>query len=152
MLADTKSEPDSDSSKLGRYRALKTIQEQGLTAFTESFIKTAIAPSTQAERSQVFEQAKRIAKANNPIGVSLALLALTSRTDTTPGLRKIRIPTLVMQGEFDSVIPMVAARSLHEKIKGSEFFVVPRAGHLSNLENPEAFNGRLVQFISGLKR
>jgi 3-oxoadipate enol-lactonase len=94
VLADTKSEPDSDKSKIGRYQALKTIQGLGLPVFADSFAKQGTSPSTQTERPQVFARAKHMMESNSAAGVSAAVLALTSRTDTTNGLDGIRIPTL----------------------------------------------------------
>lgn len=151
VLADTRSEPDSDKSKLGRYTAIKTINTSGLPALVDEFLKKSIASGIQSQDPKVMERAKKMALANTAEGVSAALLAITSRTDTTENLNRINIPTLVMQGEFDSVVPMDAARKLHQSIPGSEFFIVPKAGHLSNLENPEAFNNGLTAFLRKLK-
>lgn len=150
VLANTKSEADSDASKLGRYKALKTMREQGLVAYVDGFLKQAIAPITQTNKPQVLAQAQSVAHANRPAGVAAAVLALTSRTDTTQSLGQIQIPTLILHGELDAVIPVAAARSLHEKIKGSRLFLIPQAGHLSNLEDPETFNLQLMQFLKGL--
>lgn len=148
VLANTKSEPDSDKSKLGRYQALKTIREQGLSIFAESFLKASLAPSILKEKPNIFENTKRIADSNTPEGVSAAILALTSRTDTTHGLSNVHVPTLILQGELDTIIPLETAQSLNEKIKGSKLFLIPKAGHFSNLENPDAFNTHLKKFLS----
>lgn len=152
VLADTKSEPDSDSSKLGRYKALKTIEQSGVEKFIDEFLRSSIAPDNRTKNSKIFDQASTIARSNPTAGISAGLLALTSRTDTSAGLNGIRVPVLIMQGEMDTVIPIASAKSLHEKISSSEFFIIPKAGHLSNLENPEAFNERLIQFLKKLKR
>ena len=147
ILADTKSEPDSDESKLGRYKGLVKIEKDGVNKFTDSFIENALSQETMAEKPKVFIQVSSIAKENKKEGVAAGLLALTSRTDTTEGLSKIKVPTLVIQGEFDTVIPMKAAVALNEKIIGSKFVIIPRVGHLSNLEDPEAFNRALIEFV-----
>lgn len=148
ILADTKSEPDSDESKLGRHIGLVKIEEDGVNKFTDSFIENALAQETMAKKPNVFIQASSIAKENKKEGVGAGLLALTSRTDTTAGLSKIKVPTLIIQGEFDTVIPMKAAVALNKKIKGSKLVVIPRVGHLSNLEDPEAFNRALIEFVT----
>lgn len=148
VLADTKSGPDTDKSKLSRYEAIKTIQEKGLSTYIDNFLKSSMADDVA---SRVFERTKKLAQLSNPRGVTCALLALISRTDTTPGLKDIQIPTLILQGELDTTIPMAEAKSLHEQIKGSSFFIIPRAAHLSNLENPEEFNAKLISFLNGLK-
>lgn len=150
VLADTKSEPDTDAAKLSRYKALATIQDQGVKNFVDGFIKNSVAPSTVTEKPDVFKRANLIASSNNANGVSSALLALISRTDTTASLAKIQIPTLILHGELDTVIPLAAAQSLNEKIKGSKLVTIPKAGHLSNLENAEAFNSALGKFLTDL--
>lgn len=147
ILADTKSEPDSDEAKLGRYKGLVKIDKEGVNEFTDSFIKNALSKETMAEKPMMYEQVSSIAKENKKEGVAAGLLALTSRTDTTAGLSKIKVPTLIIQGEFDSVIPMEAAVTLNEKIKGSKLVVIPGVGHLSNLEDPVAFNRALIDFF-----
>lgn len=73
---------------------------------------------------------------------------MTSRTDTSADLGKIQVPTLILQGEQDTVITMAAAKSLNEKIPRSQFFVIPKAGHLSNLDNPKDFNAKLLEFLA----
>lgn len=147
ILADTKSEPDSDNSKLKRYEAIKTINQKGLPYYAKFFIQPAIAQTSQVERSIVLARALKIAESNSPNGVSAVALALISRTDTTADLGKINVPTLILQGEFDTVIPMSAAKSLNDKIPNSQLFLIPNAGHLSNLENPAAFNELIAKFL-----
>lgn len=152
ILADTKSEPDSDESKLGRYKGLVQIDKEGVNRFTDTFIKNALSQETMAEKSKVFLHVSSIANENKKEGVAAGLLALTSRTDTTAGLSKIKVPTLVIQGELDTVIPMKAAVALNEKIEGSKLVVIPKVGHLSNLEDPEAFNHALIEFLNTQSR
>ena len=151
VLADTKSGPDSDSSKLGRYEALKTIRDRGLPIFLEPFLKRSLASETLADKPQVVEAARRLMEANSPAGVSAALLALTSRTDTTPSLGKIGVPTLIIHGEEDAVFPVAEARALQARIPGAQIFLIPGAGHLSNLEAPQAFNERMVRFLADIQ-
>jgi len=150
VLADTKSEPDLDSSKIGRYKGIKSIEEKGLSAFVDEFVGKSLAPSVDGEKSLIFVKAKKIAMKNKVSGVEAGLLALTSRTDTSADLGKIQVPTLILQGELDAVILMTSAKLLNEKIQGSKFSVIPKAGHLSNLDNPKEFNSKLIEFLEGL--
>lgn len=150
VLADTKSEPDLDSSRLGRYKGIRLIEEKGLSVFVDEFISKSLAPMPDGKKSPTFTTAKSIAMANKVSGVEAGLLALTTRTDTSPELGKIQVPTLILQGELDSVIPMEAAKALNEKIRDSKLIVIPGAGHLSNLDNPQEFNAKLSAFLMGL--
>lgn len=150
ILANTKSGPDSDGAKLGRYQALKTIQEKGLSTYIDSFVKSSIAETPHTNQQALIQEVREIAESNTSLGVTSAILALTSRTDTTPELKSISVPTLILHGEFDKVIPVSEAVYMNEKIKDSRLVIIPKAGHLSNLENPEAFNEQLKQFLESI--
>ena len=70
------------------------------------------------------------------------------RPDATEELASITVPTLVIVGEDDALAPPDVAQDMHERIRGSELAVLPHAGHLSNLENPEAFNAAVARFLA----
>ena len=57
---------------------------------------------------------------------------------------------LVMVGEEDELTPVGSAETIHQGIAGSRLVIVPGAGHLSNLENPKAFNAALTKFLKSL--
>ena len=67
--------------------------------------------------------------------------------DITARLGEIRAPTLVIGGRFDEATPLIT-ETVHRGIAGSELIVIPGAGHLTNLEQPELFNGALARFLS----
>src|SRR5207247_1381595 len=81
--------------------------------------------------------------ANSPAGIAAALEALASRPDSAPSLAAIRAPTLVVCGSEDVLTPLAESEALHRAIPENRLEVIPRAGHLSNLENPPAFNPAL---------
>lgn len=144
ILANTKSEADNDDGKMARYKAIKAIDEKGLSEFADNFVKSSMSPDVSLI---ALDKAKGIAKSNTAQGVCAALLALMSRTDTTANLKNISVPTLIIHGEKDTVVPLSAAQSMHQQIKNSKLATIPGAGHLSNLENPDAFNQHLVGFV-----
>jgi len=65
-------------------------------------------------------------------------------------LSGIKIPTLIMVGEDDPGTPVSASQAIHERISNSKLVVLPCARHLSNVEQTEAFNANLVQFLKNL--
>jgi pimeloyl-ACP methyl ester carboxylesterase len=71
-----------------------------------------------------------------------------TRPDSTADLGRIACPALVIVGQEDTVTPAADAELLTDSIRGAELVVIPRAGHLSNLESPEAFSSVLVDFLS----
>ena len=70
--------------------------------------------------------------------------------DYRPKLKNVRKPTLVIVGEHDRTTTPRAARVLHEGIEGSELVVVPDAGHMSFVEQSEAYAQAVRRFLSGI--
>lgn len=75
----------------------------------------------------------------------------TVRANTTratyPDAHQINVPTLLVFGEDDRLTPPTIGRAMHAKIRGSQFVVIPTAGHLSNIEQPAAFNEAVRHFL-----
>ncbi len=65
-------------------------------------------------------------------------------------LSALRVPALVVVGEEDRVTPPPLAHELAQQIAGAKLATIPRAGHISNAENPEAFNRRLAEFLAAV--
>ena len=70
-----------------------------------------------------------------------------TRPDSSPLLASIHVPSLIIVGEQDTITPPALSEQMYKAIKGSEYIVVPDAGHLSNLEQPDAFNAALARFL-----
>ena len=71
----------------------------------------------------------------------------TATFERTAELEAIRVPTLLIYGEGDSLTTPEIGRRMHERIAGSEFVVIPRAGHLINIEKPAEFEAALLPFL-----
>jgi pimeloyl-ACP methyl ester carboxylesterase len=74
--------------------------------------------------------------------------AIIARPDSRPDLARIAMPTLIVVGEGDQITPPDAAEELHKGIAGSRLVVVPRAGHLALLEQPETVQDALREWAS----
>lgn len=77
----------------------------------------------------------------------LAVLAASTRQDRGDRLEQIACPTLVITSDQDRVYPEPVTRALLERIPAVAHARIERAGHLSNLEQPEAFNQALLAFL-----
>ena len=78
------------------------------------------------------------------IGCSHAIMGL----NLTDRLSSVHLPTLIIVGEDDPGTPVAAARTIHEKIKGSELIILKSASHLSNIEQAELFNEAVISFLA----
>jgi 3-oxoadipate enol-lactonase len=63
-------------------------------------------------------------------------------------LSKIKIPTLIMVGEDDPGTPVSASEAIHKQLSNSKLAILPSARHLSNIEQAEAFNANLLNFLN----
>ena len=151
VLCDTRSEADSNEAKLKRAANIKTVKGEGVAAFSEGFLKAVFPSESFTDRKEAVDKTRLMINASPPLGVAGALLALATRTDTTASLPNIHIPTLILVGEKDGITPVAAAESMKTKISGSQMFVIPGAGHLSNMDNPTVFNTHLKTFLARFK-
>ncbi|MDF1612954.1 MAG: alpha/beta fold hydrolase [Stygiobacter sp.] len=147
ILCDTKSEADDNEAKLKRAANINMINTEGMEAFAKMFVTNCFADESPTELEEIFTHTLKIAQHQNPTGVKGCILAIGSRTDTTGFLSEIKIPTLVLGGSFDKLTPPVQMRAMAEKIPNCEYAIVPRAGHMSPIENPENVNDLLKGFL-----
>jgi 3-oxoadipate enol-lactonase len=147
VLCDTKAEPDSNEGKIKRSAGIKTIRTDGTRVFAEEFMKNAVAPESLETKPEVVRNLQSMIERTAPISLCGTLVALAARTDSVPMLKSISCPTLILHGEKDALISLADAKSLKEKIPNAELQLIPKAGHMSNVENPEEFNRHLVDFI-----
>jgi len=147
IFCDTKSQSDSDEIKLRRANKIKQINKVGLDVFVEEFVPTCFSDNYKLNFTEKYNEIKFLCKTNNPIGVKGALLAMISRTDSTSFLSKIKIPSLLLCGEFDTLTPPALMEDIASKIPNSKFLVVPNSGHMSPIENPDFVNNAIETFL-----
>jgi pimeloyl-ACP methyl ester carboxylesterase len=82
-----------------------------------------------------------------PTAISAALAGLGAREDSRPTLGAVRVPALVVVGEEDALTPAAEAEAIAAGIAGATLVRIPRAGHLANLEAPEAVSAALARFM-----
>jgi pimeloyl-ACP methyl ester carboxylesterase len=81
-------------------------------------------------------------------GIRHAVLRMLNRPDSSAELAAWGGPVLVAVGTEDELTPAVEARAMAAAVRGAAFVEIPTAGHLANLESPDAFNEALVTFLT----
>ncbi len=74
------------------------------------------------------------------------------RFDLRKQVGAIRLPTLVLIGELDRVIPPAGGRQTARLIPGARVVAIRGVGHASYVEQPQAFNDAVLGFIDGVER
>lgn len=150
VLCDTKSEADGNEAKLKRAAQVKELKLFPKERFIENFLSAAFHPETARRNPNVIAGAREIVSAAPASSIMGALIALAARTDTTPSLPSITVPTLILVGEKDELTPPSQSQSMKNHIPHSTLALIPESGHLSNLENPTFFNEALGTFLQSV--
>jgi 3-oxoadipate enol-lactonase len=148
VLADTKAGADNEEGKAGRETNARLAEEQGAAAIADKMI-----PSLVAERASnaLRDELRELITANSQDGIAGALRGMAMRPDSTPDLAGITAPALVIVGAQDKLTPPEEAAKLQAGLSGAgPLIVIPEAGHLTNMEAPEAFNEALLDFLGRL--
>jgi pimeloyl-ACP methyl ester carboxylesterase len=147
VLADTRADADTPEGAANRDRMAQLARERGVAAVVDELIPKLLGPATRRDNPGVEATVRSLAAQNSVSGVVGALHALKTRPDSTPVLASIHVPALIVAGEEDAITPPAVAEELQKGIAGSTLSIIPRAGHLSSLENMDAFNAALAQFL-----
>jgi pimeloyl-ACP methyl ester carboxylesterase len=146
ILADTNPgggglpEPERSARVQARLDALERLGPRGMAEARAPVLLRPDAPTDLlAEVTEIMAEVRAA-------GYRAAAVAL-GETDLTPLLGKIAVPTLVIHGELDTVVSPETGRLLAEKIPDARFVLIASAGHVSNQEQPHAFNAAVRQFL-----
>jgi pimeloyl-ACP methyl ester carboxylesterase len=151
VLVSGRAGADSDDARRGRGELAEKVRREGAAAAAEAMLPRLLGKTTQAERPEVVARARAIIMANPARGIADGLSGLAARADSTPTLREVRVPALVVCGEEDPLAGPAEASRLQEGIAGATLEVLARSGHLPNLEDPPAFDAALLRFLTALR-
>lgn len=146
-LCDTRAGADTEEGKANREKFARTAIEKGLSWVADEMIPKLLRPDPDPA---VVKEVRSLVLGGTPAGVAAAQRGMARRPDSTETLGKISCPTLVIVGAQDSLTPPADSEKMAKAVKGAKLVKVPNAGHLSNLENPDAFNKAFVEFCDGL--
>lgn len=151
ILADTRSEPDDSIARQNRDALMARVKAEGPQAAAAVMVPKLLSEQTQKTNPGLVEVMQRMILRQRGSAVIAGLQALRDRPDAAPGLLGVAVPTLILVGQSDTITPPALAEKLAARIRGSELVAIPDAGHMSNLENPEAFNAAVIGFLNRLK-
>lgn len=143
VLADTKAAGDDDAGKAGRDAAAARLVREGRSSWGGGLIDVLVADSASTEvRARMRDMVEDTAYET----IVAALMGMKERKDRSGLLASITVPTLVAVGEHDALTPPEVARSMATAIPGAHLSVIPNAGHMAPLEQPNPFNLGVAEF------
>ncbi len=145
VLVGTKAGADTADAAAGRRATAEKVKSEGVRVVID-----AMAPKMLAADNRDTRQAEQVlgfmapSKAEGVIG---ALLGMAERPDSTASLEQIAVPTLVITGAEDTLIPPAESEKLAAAIPMAQLSVIPHAGHLVAFEQSDAFNFVLKNWL-----
>ena len=150
ILADTRATADSDQQREGRRKMLATVHEKGPAAIADEMLPKLLGATSHRSRPELAARVRGMIERNSREAIAGAVEAMMGRPDSRRLLDLISVPTLIVCGDEDILTPPSDSEALHASIRGSRLVILRGAGHLSSLEDPDAFSASLNSFLGEL--
>jgi len=151
MLMDTRAAADTPEAARNREELARTVESTGSTKHVvDAMIPKLFSEETLTRRPTLIPRVRAAMEHNSARGVAGALRGMAQRPDRTAVLPTITVPTLVLVGAHDVITPPEESRKLAAAVPGAQLVVIPAAGHLAPIENPESVNEAILGFLSKL--
>lgn len=147
VLCDTRAGADTPEAAQKRLEAANRAEREGTGWIADAMLPNLVAPSAS---EGVRDTVRALISRASASGVANAQRAMAARPDSRPLLEHLRVPTLVLVGSEDALTPLAESVAMANAIPSARLEVIPNAGHLSNLEKPEAFIRALTGFLRDL--
>jgi pimeloyl-ACP methyl ester carboxylesterase len=146
-LLDTESRPDTPAQTAQRQTLLAQVNTGNFETLLALAVPAIVHPARQDDPA--------LREVNVRMGLAVGIErwarqveAVISRIDYRPSLPAISVPTLVLVGDSDTFTPPNRSQEMAAAIPGARLVVVPECGHASTIEQPDAVNRALIEWIT----
>lgn len=146
-LLDTSARPDTPEQTERRQGLIARAESGDYEAVMAGLLPNLLHPDHR-EDTALIDIMMRMGRVVGADGFVRQQHAIIGRIDSRPSLSVISVPTMVLVGEKDGVTPPEHAREMADAIPDAKLVVVPNAGHVSTLEQPEAVNAALLDWLT----
>ncbi len=150
VLIDTEAGPQSTGKKLQDVALQFGLKTLGPRFIVPGIVTVLFGKTTQKTQPALVDEYRQRFVAMRVKSICTCIDAVMRRDDLLGRLGEIRCPTLVIVGDEDLPLPIQKSQRIADGIGGAELVVVPRAGHLSAVEQPQAVNVALTGFLARL--
>jgi pimeloyl-ACP methyl ester carboxylesterase len=147
-LMDTTARPDTPE-QIERRRTFIEIARRGLLAEVNDRLWPVLVHPNHRRDARLQSIMRAMTEETGVEAFVRQQTAIINRIDSRPTLATIRCPTLVLVGDGDELIPPDRSEEIANGIAGARYVVVPESGHMSTLEQPDAVNRALVEWMKG---
>jgi len=147
VLCDTRSQPDTPEGRGARLKTAADVLEHGTEPFVDGMIAKVFGQTTLATRPDLVASARRMMLKMSPDDIAQAQRGMADRPDSTSTLKTIDVPTLILMGEEDTLSTVADGELMRQNIPGSQFKLIPKAGHYAVWERSEEVGELLRRFV-----
>lgn len=142
--SNSRARADNDAEKATRNDMIAALEKSGAAILSDRMLPRLLQPNPAPD---VARQVRiMIEQANAPAAI-YAVTAMRDRADFSRMVQRIACPMMVITGTNDVIIRAEDSKAVADSVPGARFVEIANSGHLSNLENPEAFNAALLSFL-----
>jgi pimeloyl-ACP methyl ester carboxylesterase len=148
VLVSTRSEADAPEARAKRLATAERLGNPSERLDVDAAAHPLLSEQSRTGRPRVVEAVRAMVAAAPNRAMVGALRAIANRPDLTPVLASIRVPTLVVWGAQDELMPPARTQALREGVVGSKGVEIAGAGHMSPLEDPPSFDRAVRDFLA----
>lgn len=150
VLAGTRAPADNADEKQNRELQAARMLAEGMNRIADETLPKLLAAETVARKPEVVNHVRQMIENTNSAGAAAAQRGMAVRRDYSEDLARINVSTLIVVGREDRIRPLSDAEFMHNTIRDSRLEIIENAAHVSNMEQPEAFNLALNEFTASL--
>jgi pimeloyl-ACP methyl ester carboxylesterase len=143
MFISTRADADSAEARANRLRSIEAVRAGGTGGLVEAMLGRLLGP---ASSETLQEEMRTMMSRQSPAAVIGAQSAMARRRDQGDLLPRIQVPALIVAGAQDVVSPPAVARAMQSQIPHCRLVEIPRAGHMTPLEAPDAVATAIADF------
>jgi len=156
VLTDTRAGADTPEGRQKRKETVEQVRAEGTEDVIEGMLPRLLSRTTMRDKPEVVAHTREMMARASVEGVIGALQGMAARPDSTPTLKTVSVPTLIVVGEQDVITPPDTAQAMQDAILTGgrttqvKLVQVPDVGHMVPIEAPETYNQLLRGFLGDL--
>ena len=145
-LLDTTAVADTPARRAGRMADIAKVRDGGIEALIPELPGRWLLPA-HVHRPDLVALMGEMARSIGAQGQRNQQTAMLARPDSHADLANVKVPTLVMCGRQDPVTPVADHEAMAACVPGARLEFIPECGHLSTIEQPQAVNAVLADWL-----
>lgn len=147
VLVSGRATADTDAGLANRHAMAARIEAEGPGFVPDATLPNLLGAETHERRPEVVATVRQLVSEQDGAAIAWAQRAMGARPDSSDLLRATDVPTLVVRGEQDAIVPVEEADALATLMPKAEVVTLAGVGHLPPLEAPEEFTGAVARWL-----